>query len=84
MRPSIKLSLQMQNLAQTIENAFIAASGERVHFVLIALTSDHVQQYVSNTNRADGKVMMDDLLEQWRNNSAAIPAHENPDLLKED
>lgn len=74
----------MQNLAQTIENAFIAAAGERTHFVLIAMTSDHVLQYASNTNRADGKIMMNDLLDKWQDNLAAVPAHENPNLLKED
>lgn len=75
----LRVSLSMQGLATYIDDFLKDRAGERISFVLM-VNVDDVTQYVSNTDRADGKSLMESLLTRWNAGRADIPAHYNPDL----
>lgn len=78
---SMRLSVSLQTVAQFLDEVLTEAAGERVSYVLV-VQADEVAQYVSNTERKDGKELLESLLARWKANRADIPAHYNPDLPK--
>lgn len=83
MSQSLRISLGMQALASTINEALTALAGEEIAFVLV-VQADNVAQYASNTKREDGASLLASLLARWQAGRADIPAHYNPDLKKAD
>ena len=81
MSASLNLSLRLQDIAQSLEDALQEVAGEPVPFALV-LQADKVAQYVSNCSRADGIELIESLLVRWKAGRADIPAHYNPDLPK--
>ena len=79
MSESLRVSLMLQDLAETINTALAEAAGQEVAFVLV-VQADKVAQYVSNTKREDGAELLASLLARWKAGRADIPAHYNPDL----
>ena len=82
MSASLKLSLRMQDIAQSLAEVLEEVAGEPIAFVLV-LSADKTAQYVSNASRVDGKEMIEGLLARWKAGRADIPAHYNPDLPKQ-
>ena len=81
MSASKRLSIALQDVAESLDKVLEQLAGERCSFVLV-VQADEVAQYVSNTSRADGTALIESLLERWKANRADIPAHYNPDLPK--
>ena len=81
MSASLKLSLRLQDIAQSLDDVLLDVAGERIGFVLV-LNADGVAQYISNANRKDGRELIESLLARWKAGRADIPAHYNPDLPK--
>jgi hypothetical protein len=81
MSASLKLSLRLQDIAQSLDDVLLDVAGERIGFVLV-LNADGVAQYISNANRKDGRELIESLLARWNAGRADIPAHYNPDLPK--
>lgn len=81
MSASLKLSLRLQDIAQSLDDVLLDVAGERINFVLV-LTADGVAQYISNASRKDGRELIESLLAWWNAGRADIPAHYNPDLPK--
>jgi len=79
---SVKLSIALQEISHILDAMLEQAAGERISFVLI-LQAEHVAQYVSNTKRADGVALIENLLARWKADRADIPAHYNPDIAGE-
>ena len=74
-----RVSVRLQDIAQTLDEILEEIAGERVTFVL-TLQVGEIAQYVSNAARADGETLIRSLLERWAMRRADIPAHYNPDL----
>ena len=74
-----KLSPALQDVADSVDKRLELEAGKRLSYVLI-IDTDGIAQYVSNTARPDGVMMIESLLERWKANRADIPAHYNPDL----
>jgi len=81
MSQSSSLSFALQDLAAGISEVLKGEVGEDIAFVLICQTNG-VAQYVSNTDRQEGKALVESLLERWKAGRADIPAHYNPDIKK--
>jgi hypothetical protein len=79
MSAHLRVSLSLQGLAQYIDDFLKERAGERVSYVLM-VNVDDVTQYVSNTDRKDGRELIESLLARWNAGRADIPAHYNPDL----
>ena len=79
MSASLKLSLRLQDIAQSLDDVLRDVAGEPIAFVLV-LNADGVAQYVSNADRKDGRELIESLLSWWKAGRADIPAHYNPDL----
>jgi hypothetical protein len=79
---SQRISLILQRLAKEIDAALEHEAGERCSWVLI-INADDIAQYVSNTTRTDGVMLIEKLLDRWKTGRADIPAHYNPDLRTE-
>lgn len=73
------ISTHLQYLATAIDEALTDTAGNRCTFVLMVCHGG-VAQYVSNASRSDGTVLIEILLERWKQGRADIPAHYNPDL----
>ena len=50
MSASLKLSLRLQDIAQSLDDVLRDVAGERIGFVLV-LNADGVAQYISNASR---------------------------------
>jgi hypothetical protein len=81
MTASARLSVRLQDIAQSLSDVLSDVVGEPVPFVLV-LQADKIAQYVSNCDRKDGRELIESLLERWDAGRADIPAHYNPDLRK--
>jgi hypothetical protein len=81
MTASARLSVRLQDIAQSLADVLSDVVGEPVPFVLV-LQADKIAQYVSNCDRKDGRELIESLLERWDAGRADIPAHYNPDLRK--
>lgn len=81
MTASARLSVRLQDIAQSLSDVLGDVAGEPVPFVLV-LQADKIAQYVSNCDRQDGRELIESLLERWDAGRADIPAHYNPDLRK--
>ena len=79
MSASDRLSVRLQDIAQSLAEVLDEGAGEPVPFVLV-LQADKTAQYVSNCERKDGRELIESLLERWKAGRADIPAHYNPDL----
>jgi len=79
MTASARLSVRLQDIAQSLAEVLDEVAGEPVPFVLV-LQTDKVAQYISNCDRKDGKELIEGLLARWKAGRADIPAHYNPDL----
>lgn len=79
MSAHLRVSLSLQGLAQYVDDFLKERAGERVSYVLM-VNVDDVTQYVSNTDRKDGRELIESLLARWNAGRADIPAHYNPDL----
>ena len=79
MSASDRLSVRLQDIAQSLAEVLDEVAGEPVPFVLV-LQADKTAQYVSNCERKDGRELIESLLERWKAGRADIPAHYNPDL----
>lgn len=79
MSASARLSVRLQDIAQSLAEVLDEVAGEPIAFVLV-LNADKTAQYVSNASRADGVEMIESLLARWKAGRADIPAHMNPDL----
>lgn len=79
MSASMKISIAAQTLAQALSDVLEETAGEPVGFVLV-MSADNIAQYVANVDRADGKELLQSLLDRWKAGRADIPAHYNPDL----
>ena len=79
MSASARLSVRMQDIAQSLADVLTDVAGEPVPFVLV-LQADKAAQYVSNCDRKDGSELIESLLARWKAGRADIPAHYNPDL----
>ena len=76
---SARLSVRLQDIAQSLSEVLEEVAGEPVPFVLV-LHSDKVAQYVSSLDRKDGRELIESLLGRWKTGRVDIPAHYNPDL----
>ena len=81
MTASARLSVRLQDIAQSLSDVLSDVVGEPVPFVLV-LQADKIAQYVSNTDRKDGRELLESLLDRWNVGRADIPAHYNPDLRR--
>ena len=81
MTASARLSVRLQDIAQSLSDVLGDVAGEPMPFVLV-LQADKIAQYVSNCDRPDGRELIESLLERWDAGRADIPAHYNPDLRK--
>ena len=81
MTASARLSVRLQDIAQSLSDVLSDVVGEPEPFVLV-LQADKIAQYVSNCDRKDGRELIESLLERWDAGRADIPAHYNPDLRK--
>lgn len=81
MSQSARLSVRLQDVAQSLDDVLADIVGERISFVLVC-QADGVAQYVSNTDRTAGTDLIESLLARWKAGRADIPAHYNPDLPK--
>lgn len=79
MKQYLAASLVLQDVANTIQDKLLKATGQDIAFALV-ISVDNTAQYVSNCSREDGKMLLKDLLKRWESNRADIPAHYNPDL----
>ena len=79
MTASARLSVRLQDIAQSLAEVLDEVAGEPIAFVLV-LNADKVAQYVSNCDRKDGTELIESLLARWKAGRADIPAHYNPDL----
>jgi hypothetical protein len=79
---SARLSLHLQEIAQSLAEVLADLAGEPVAFVLV-LQADKAAQYVSNCDRKDGCELIESLLARWKAGRADIPAHYNPDLPRQ-
>jgi len=79
MTSSARLSIRLQDIAQSLAEVLDEVAGEPVPFVLV-LQADKVAQYISNCDRKDGRELIESLLARWKAGRADIPAHYNPDL----
>ncbi len=80
MTPSVRLSLELQDIAARLQAMLELAAGQPCMFVLVCQADDNVAQYVSNGARKDGRELIEGLLARWKAGRADIPAHYNPDL----
>jgi len=76
---SARLSVRLQDIAQSLAEVLDEVAGEPIAFVLV-LNADKTAQYVSNCDRKDGVELIESLLARWQAGRADIPAHYNPDL----
>ena len=81
MSASARLSVRLQDIAQSLAEVLDEVAGEPVPFVLV-LQTDKAAQYVSSLDRKDGRELIESLLARWKAGRADIPAHYNPDLPK--
>lgn len=81
MTASARLSVRLQDIAQSLSDVLSDVVGEPVPFVLV-LQADKIAQYVSNCDRKDGRELIESLLERWDAGRADIPAHYNQDIRK--
>jgi len=79
MSVSYRLSLRLQDIAQSLSDVLSDVAGEPIAFVLV-LSADDVSQYISNCKREEGAALIESLLARWKAGRADIPAHYNPDL----
>lgn len=79
MSASARLSVRLQDIAQSLAEVLDEVAGEPVPFVLV-LHADKTAQYVSSLNRKDGRELIESLLARWKAGRADIPAHYNPDI----
>ena len=79
MTTSARLSVRLQDVAQSLSEVLDEIAGEPIAFVLL-LQADKTAQYISNCSRADGRELIESLLTRWKAGRADIPAHYNPDL----
>ena len=79
MTPSARLSVDLQDIAARLHTMLEQSAGEPCAFVLVCHT-DGVAQYVSNTDRKDGRDLIESLLARLKAGRADIPAHYNPDI----
>lgn len=79
MSASARLSVRLQDIAQSLSEVLDEVAGEPVPFVLV-LQADKTGQYVSSLDRKDGRELIEILLARWKAGRADIPAHYNPDL----
>lgn len=79
MSQSARLSIALQGVAQSLNKLLAEAAGEEIAWVMVC-QADGVAQYVSNTDRKDGRELLESLLDRWNAGRADIPAHYNPDL----
>ena len=79
MSASARLSVRLQDIAQSLAEVLDEVAGEPIAFVLV-LQADKAAQYVSNCDRKDGRELIESLLARWKAGRADIPAHMNPDL----
>lgn len=81
MSASARLSVRLQDIAQSLADVLDDVAGEPIAFVLV-LNADKTAQYISNCNRKDATDLIESLLARWKAGRADIPAHYNPDLPK--
>ena len=79
MTTSARLSVRLQDVAQSLSEVLDEIAGEPIAFVLV-LQADKTAQYISNCSRADGRALIESLQARWNAGRADIPAHYNPDL----
>ena len=79
MSASARLSVRLQDIAQSLAEVLDEVAGEPIAFVLV-LQADKAAQYISNCDRTDGRELIESLLARWKAGRADIPAHYNPDL----
>ena len=79
MSASARLSVRLQDVAQSLAEVLDEIAGEPIAFVLV-LNADKVAQYISNCGRQDGCELIESLLARWKAARADIPAHYNRDL----
>jgi hypothetical protein len=79
MSASARLSVRLQDIAQSLAEVLDEVAGEPIAFVLL-LNADKTAQYISNCSRQDGRELIESLLARWKAGRADIPAHYNPDL----
>ena len=80
MTASSRLSVRLQDIAQSLAEVLDDVAGEPIAFVLV-LQADKAAQYVSNASRKDGRELLQSLMDRWDARRADIPAHYNPDLM---
>ena len=82
MSASARLSVRLQDIAQSLGEVLDEVAGEPIAFVLV-LSADKTAQYISNCDRKDGRELIESLLARWSAGRADIPAHYNPDLPRD-
>ncbi len=71
---AIKLSRQLREIAENLDQQIHEAAGKRVPFTLIVFTEDRTS-YVSTCDRADSVREMRHLLDLWEQSMPDIEAH---------
>ena len=79
MNASARLSVRLQDIAQSLAEVLDVVAGAPIALVLV-LQADKAAQYISNASRQDGRELLKSLMDRWDANRADIPAHYNPDL----
>ena len=67
-------------MAAAVADILRDAAGKDIAFVLIVSDDKTAQYIISNTKRADGMELIEELLARWKAGRADIPAHYNPDI----
>lgn len=78
-RSDINLSQSLPAVATALEEVLDSVYGARCGFVLVVAPFDQERtevQYVSNVERADGKSLLQELLERWNAALPDVPAHQ--------
>jgi hypothetical protein len=78
-RSDINLSQSLPDVATALEEVLDSVYGARCGFVLVVAPIDQERtavQYALNVERADGKMLLQKLLEHWNAGLPDVPAHQ--------
>lgn len=74
MSTSMKVSARLQDAARLVDEFLEEAAGERVSFSLIVWTKGTIN-YVSNAEREDVLMALEEMIARWKAGHPDIPAH---------
>lgn len=74
-RSTVRVSEELQRIAQRLDKDIEAAAGERIAFTLLVFTEGRAS-YVSTAPREDSVREIKNLLDVWERGMPDVPAHD--------